>query len=671
MKQTCILYGNPNGDRVLITNCVTEQFSQEAVFDPSNTDLMFHKFIVVVSGFVNGSNVLFSKDNADPPNVEAPVSSVAGGVGGGLTSGLTPGDTAKQHVSFRSLLLEPRQSFEMRTGCNFQADDVNKLLGGTVLLKADPHPFVDASLNRRMSPNAPSDFTAGIKPAVGSVSDAGDFGGYDLNNGPRCTRCDVIQVVGNQVFRIRVQFEICKLECDAHGQANNNNLGVLSNRWSVSDDVDENFFTTRRFSGVLRVATAQLNAHEFRSWVVPPLQGGFRRQSMAFRVSEDSLTLSYDITDRETVWSAPGDATRWQMRHTENSGGNGLQTMSVAVSLWGDRKAVQIELLKIALAICSSKAIPGGTTPATLLPEISLTTESGTDEHSVSVVWSGLRGIRPNGNGIATDIGIDTKGLGIAEGLDVTSPKIAAIPDIATYDPSLSRGARPGQPVEVSGPLSFAQAWRSYLQSPCDTHHQISLTGDANVPTINNVATAVSIAVVAASAITNTPSPWVNSEQADTPYTVWDMITEYVYGSNVVMLGVAQSVAGYASSGAATAAFGRLGPDTTKRTVEITAIRVGKEPDIPKIPDTYPYAVNGSGGGGTARLLDKKIKAKPPDRAADGTQVFKTCVSLVYGLTHPPTDSDPLPIGTNGWESSSLPKHILNPLSAFTGPSVA
>ena len=115
---------------------------------------------------------------------------------------------------------------------------------------------------------------------------------------------------------MEAEFEICKLECDEFGNAYNTS-GVLNNRWSVIDDIDGNFRTTRKWSGVLRAATSTINANSFRGFVVPPLQPGLYRDSMSFRVSEDGLNLRYEITDIEAFFSPPAPATKWSMEHTE------------------------------------------------------------------------------------------------------------------------------------------------------------------------------------------------------------------------------------------------------------------------------------------------------------------------------------------------------------------
>lgn len=652
MKQTCILYGDPLGQQVVISHCVTERFSQEAVPDPSGTDLMYHKFRVVVTGFVTGADQFLNSDG-----------SMANGVVGGLMNVGTGGDPynpARQQVSFRSFLLEPRKHFEMRAGCDF--DTANSTTrthprGGTTLLKADPYPSTgNAAVWQSLAPASPTFMQAGD---TGSVTYA-DRGGYDLNNGPRCVSCDVLQVIGNQFFRVRAEFEICKLECDENGQALANTKGVLSNRWSVSDDVDENFLTTRRFRGLLRVSTAYLNANEFRSWVVPQLQAGFYRRSMSFHVSESGLELSYEVVDQETVWAAPGGATKWLVTHTETNQTDAIQVADIVCQLWGDRNTTLNTLLKIAIAVVHAKANPQIGINKGAFPEVMLHTEAGTNQHTVRVQWRVTRGVLKKNMA-----GVTIEGLGTP--LDVTHPEILATPELSGYDLALSRGARAGDSVELSGPLSIAKAWRSFLQSPCDEDHRIALTADA-IPESPSPATTVSVAVVPDGVIPTVDSNWINPDHEEKPYMVWEMNSRYLSNENGIMLGVAHGVANATTTDSPTAVFGRLGPTTTKRVIEITGTRIGEEPQMPDVPTSYQYG--GVGTNKVARLLNKSIASQPPDRTGDGQQIYKIAVSLTYGLSHPPNDADKMLVGFNPWEYP-LQNYAIPPATRiFNGPNI-
>lgn len=613
--QTVIIY---NG--ITLTNCITEQFSQEAVFDDSNTDLLFHKFTVEVTGFISGMGPSGSglKNSVDGPS--------------SITS---PADPAYQEVAIRAALLEPRKEFSMRVGAS------TLLQGGTLLLWAKPYP---ATVGPTPLPSwkSPSPQSPGTAPGTPTVADRS---GYDLNNGPKCLSVSLSQITGNTIFHVRVKFEICKLECDTHGQALSNNKGVLSNRWSVADDIDENFMTTRRFQGVLRVMTSNLNAHEFRTLVVPPLQAGFYRKSMTFNVSEDGLKLAYSVIDRETVWAAPKPATRWNLSHKESTGGGTAMTVGEATcDLWGDRNTDdQRILLKTALAIVMSKLYFAGGNNIHIPEELTAVTEYGTETHKVSVYMRVSRTLL-----LHNFMGMMHETLGT--GISPANPNIAASP-AAGYDPTLSRGARPGDKVEVSGPLSIATAWRAYLQSPCDTDHGIELARDATPETPNPPDTAYKLTVSPSSTIADTPAGYISADHKQFPYTYWEMQSLYEADENNVALPVARSSQYLPQQ--ATQVIVSLGPPTWRRIIRISGTRVGKEPDMPQIPKSY--AIPGPGTGRMAVLVgEKKISSHPPTKTLDGKNVYRVDIDFQYALTHEPRPSDPLPIGFLPWQNNAI-----------------
>ncbi len=213
---------------VTIRNCVTEQFQQEAVFDPTGTDLLYHKFTVVVTGFCTGAD--------RTPGVGQAIADDSF-IGNGSTS--APFDPAKQLVWLRSHLEKPRHQFTMRSGVVTQSNGQLTPItapapnSGTYLLNVGPYAPPTAAIGgtlsewKRVSPS-----TVGPGP--------GDKAGYDLNNGPKCTHCDILHTFSNVLFRVGVTFEICKLECETGDGRASTVEGVLSNRWSVEDQIDLN-----------------------------------------------------------------------------------------------------------------------------------------------------------------------------------------------------------------------------------------------------------------------------------------------------------------------------------------------------------------------------------------------------------------------------------------------
>ena len=105
--QTVLTYGS-----MVITNCLTQPggFAQEPIFDESDTDMMYYRFIVRVTGYVHGL-----------PSI--------------VTVGVLPNyganSAALSHRAVR-YTIAPRKPFLMQMGCD------QNLLNGQTILQCNP-----------------------------------------------------------------------------------------------------------------------------------------------------------------------------------------------------------------------------------------------------------------------------------------------------------------------------------------------------------------------------------------------------------------------------------------------------------------------------------------------------------------------------------------------------
>lgn len=144
----------------------------------------------------------------------------------------------------------------------------------------------------------------------------------DVNGGPKPRNVRVIQTC-NEFARISFSIEITKIRCLA-GEVTQAGEGlgsdptltesasanfVVSNRCWTEESMDSNFYMTRVFSGTLRISSIVKSVHFYRDMYYPPLEDGFRRESVRFAESEDGLELSYSVTDKQVRCSAPYPAT--------------------------------------------------------------------------------------------------------------------------------------------------------------------------------------------------------------------------------------------------------------------------------------------------------------------------------------------------------------------------
>ena len=97
---------------------------------------------------------------------------------------------------------------------------------------------------------------------------------------------------------------------------------ILSNRWRVSDNINtQDWLCTRTFNGKMKLVgniqsqyandsytVERASAHYFRYLTMPPVQYGFKRQSLSFDESEDGKTLEYTIQDKQVYIQPPWPA---------------------------------------------------------------------------------------------------------------------------------------------------------------------------------------------------------------------------------------------------------------------------------------------------------------------------------------------------------------------------
>lgn len=589
--QTVVFY---NG--VTIRNCRTLQFEQTEQFDESDTDLIFYRFTVRVEGYIHG---------------RAPVSVI----GTEPITGAT-GDAAQTQRGIRYLLMEPRGPFEMRTG---MAIEGGSLTGGTILLKASPVP---------------------------SNANSESFSGFDLNNGPRCLTHSIDHVVANELFRVSATFEVCVLECNAEGTSPNNTSGVLSNRWSCQDEIDQNFYTTRTYTGVLRTFSGRINPHQFRHYVVPPLEPGLRRERMDFEATADGLSLRYTVVDKEVAFAAPAPATDWNYRYTEMTGDGMNQYGEVQITLEGDRNCNKKDLIALAAAFIESKlvALAGNVNanPQQFFEYLSFTDEGGSTQYNRITASARVR--RANKKGVVQDINIATARLGAA----ITPANFAGavIQAAAVYDANRSRGGRQGESPEVEGPVGMAGLFLCYLQSPCGNAHKIAEAGTSERSPRAGTGGEIQVSARISSSISDAPPEYLSSSHNQAIYTYWQLESMHDFNAGTVGLPVAGGAeqSSELSSNRDSVSVVSIHRKVCYRTVRVKGERIGA---WPRLPDPEDYT---DSNGIKASLLSHKVMPATTERTPDGQRLFRASAEFTFALSRAPTPQEELRVGENPWD---------------------
>lgn len=580
---TTVKYGD-----ITFTNCLTKRFEQEAVFDDSGTDLLYYKFTIRIVGWVHG------RSNISSVNI-IPITSL--------------GSAAVHHRKFRPVLLEPRKSFEMRLG-----KTIDPVFAGQELLLCAP--ATTQSLSGRPETTK----------------------GKDLNNGPKAKILSVANIAADELIKVEAEFEICKLECGFSDEGAGNNSGVLNNRWSCIDDVDHNFYTTRTFTGRLRLSTSLVNPHSFRDWVVPGMQEGMKLEKMSFTASEDGLNLDYTVIHKEVAFSAPAPATDWRISHTESLGEFAMIGYAeISITLNGDRNVDKGELLAIAASVIEAKLVTlQGDVERELNDHLilafTITDTFGSDQNNSVHVYCKVRHVQEVN---------ETFPLAVEE---FSIPIDASV--IVGYDSNISRGT--GEDARTEGPIPMMSAFATYLQSPCNTRHGIQA---AILPTarldsgVNKAAGIIRLEARVVPELRSEHPEYMSEGHKQNMYTYYEMDNTYDIRGHKVQLPIASGPStSSADDDKPTSVTVILTNPTAKRIVRIKAERAGDWPLLPTPKDFMDE------NGIKVELLDHKIVPGTPERGPDGIVIHRINAEYIYALSRPPRPNEKLRVGFNPWD---------------------
>lgn len=624
--QTIVSYGN-----FQIRRCLSVDARWEPVYDiVSQTDFIFWRVTVKVVGYIHGFPAWCQLHTPflTSDGVQGPIESAS-----------------LQHVGMR-VNLPPRMQFTYRIGAD---QDGN---GGYVNLYCEP------------STERPLGITH-----------------MDVNNGPRCKLFVITGVYSDNVMRVEAEFEICKVECQVNADivsASGTDVGfagtvpeskttqVLSNRWSVSDEIDATLKTIRTYQGCIRIAASKvdplsgIDINSFRDHCTPVLQPGLRRDLISFVVSPDGLNMNYLIRDVEVVDSAPPPAKRWSVVHSEEMDQALRVRASCDVTLEGDRNCSKADLIQIGLNVITAKILANepGKPNQVFMSKINITDYIG-DDLVVSLSASALRLPKKVDEGGEEDvfgpwmIGAEVIGKRLrAADVYLNGRPVPGVSDV-NFDGSLSFGGlEPSTGLEGSepyyeGPVELIGAFLPYLQSPCNDLHKIvpdaaSLTEDENEAPYAYPRTTI---VARVDPYWTESNYEIFSEAAtDAIYTEWKM--ESIYKDRSMKLALPIAASSYAYSYLTTKIVTLARPQA-RRIVRATAERVGQWPEMPSA--TQIEALVGNTPNFVQTYLGRKRRFGTPFYTAGGQKVYRMAIEFYFALNRMPDDSDELIVGRSMW----------------------
>jgi len=577
---------------VTLHNVQTREWEQETVYDESNTDALFHRYRLRFEGILHAE--------ASGPT---------------WVGTATQANLVAQYADVRTRLQRPRQTLTV-TVSNAHANDAPLLLFQCV-------PSVP-----------PSQSTSG------NLSNPD----RDVANGPKPTGFKILQMIGAKCMRVSFSIECAKVSC----QGGYTVPLILNNRWSVSEEMDENNFTTRTITGRMRlscgvtadqlVTTNPTMPQVFaRYLVVPGLEEGFRRERIEFSADKSGLECEYRVVDRQVHTAAPWPATKMHARHTQTTNDGFSVVSEVQVSLEGPPHIDKRFLITRAIQIIDAKLnFIDRQAGESWVPELISITDQIGETNTVEAIARIRETINAPNAMLFTTLRANMGGK-------LELPSIQGEPH--AYDPGIS------DPPAVFGYVPHKGERRPtvlltlqcYLQQPCEDLHRIYSGAPSNndadeEESRNRYAPEVKEASATGDLPSASGGAWSdNHRQAQ--YCYARLSTRYTLNNCRVQLPIAASGSSYDGSSNTCQVF-QIGLPQGRREIEYDAERIGQWPQLPAPADYY------EDGALKGRLLRHWVEPHPPTLAADGiTRIYRVTAHYIYALNRPPLLSESLRVG--------------------------
>jgi len=566
---------------VTMTGVTTRRWQQDAVYDGSGTDLVRHKFSLSFEGLCHAQ------------------------AGGPITAATAPtaDDAPATEKTIRARLLMPRGPLKVRMGVT---EGNNK--SGTTLLAVAPSP--------------------------GTSSQSGY---EDVDNGPKPQSVNITRVVGDELLRIVFDIECSVVECV---QQVTGNIGpVLSNRWSLSEEMDENFYTVRSIRGTLRIANSQIGIQDYRMVVVPGLEDGFRRERLTFAAKADGLEADYEIVDRQVHNAAPWPATSISGRHTESTSDGVLMFTEVSVQVEGPPHVPGTELRRIAIGIIEART--------KYLSEKNRKANPSYVAHAAVSEQLGTRNI------ISVTLKLQRNVAKTSDGADAQRQLFGSLLDSGMGDPLKVEGhpeykATKSHPPSIYGYDSWGKERRPvvvnllscYLQMPCNQIHGIAKGTNPKPPKKKKVkkgepgrhypgGSSGNVPVIEQKEVPTVYSPTIYTTAI---YTLYKMESRYNTTTGMLQLPLAQPPIPWETGSGDTATIVQVAGSLFRRVIRVEAERAGAWPQLPM---PAPYYRDGTLSG---TLLSHSVVMVTPGVSPDAAKrTYKLLGEYVYALNRPPT----------------------------------
>lgn len=593
---------------VTLHNVQTREWEQETVYDESNTDALYHRYRMRFEGILHA---------------EASGSTWVGTA--------AQENMVAQYGAVYARLQQPRQSLKVTVSNAHAADEP------LVLFECVPS----------------------VPPSHAGQGNLNEVN-RDVDNGPKPLGFKILQVIGAKCLRVSFAIQCAKLSCPPPWYTGGPLQVplVLNNRWSVSEEMDANNFTTRTIAGRMRlscgVTSDQLVTNNpampqvfARYLVVPGIEEGFKRERIEFSADKSGLECEYRITDRQIHTAPPWPATRMEARHTQTTHDGFSVASEVHVRLEGPPHVDKRYLITRAIQIIDAKLnFIDRQANVSWVPELISITDQIGETNTVEAIARIRETINaPDAMLFAT--------LRKNLGNPLELPSIQNEPheyDPTRTDPPAVFGYVPHKGERRPTVLLTLQC---YLQMPCrDLHRIFSGTQPADDEDEEESRNTYAPEVKEASSSGDLPpakdGAW-SDEHREAQYCFARISTRYLANTCRVQLPIAYSDDDDADPRTDTSKVFRIGKTQARREIQYDAERIGQWPQLPPPVDSYEDCEEGQEGHPDnlkGRLLRHWVEPHPPTLAADGvTRIYRTTAYYLYALNRPPTLEESVRVG--------------------------
>lgn len=583
-------------NKIQLENVITRRFEQQLKYDESKTDLMYHEFRIEVEGICHIQGL---------PAAPAWI--------GGEYGQNTRDTAAAQFDGIQRQLSQPRQNFEM-------------YIGSDLLLRA-----------------VPSNIAANMQDPD-----------RDVDNGPKPEGVSITHIAGNQVLRVSFGITIAKVLCVTPVKT----YGVLNNRWSVGETMDDHFRVTRNIRGRIRLAQSTIPAHFYKTICIPALETGFRRANIEYTVDPDGLTCDYQVTDIQVHTAAPWPATHISGTHTESTNDGVNFYADCAIRLEGppnaDKRAMITQGIRVVEAKIGIITNPG-------MGDRYMLTQGAIIDHIGDVpaieVRYQIRHQFDKTRELLANLRQDRIGKPLVlEALEGIEYKNTVSQTPAPYGYNSHGGTEPRDPAIALFLM------HCYLQSPCNDYHAIagqSLQEGSDKEEPGYIPPTEVSGYIPDPPVS--PGDYYNKEAQASMYMAAEVESRYYFEYCRAHMPVASETfdtnGGGESSESKTevsTVVCNLSQPQCRREIRITAERVGRYPAMPRPVEEY---TDGELKGYLLRYWDRAVA---PRLAADGRKLLYTIQAYyLYALNRPPKGDEATRVGILPFTSIEVAKASL------------